>query len=64
MPVNLYVGDIVELKKQHPCKSREWEIIRIGADIKIKCLGCQHQIMMPRVKFEKNIKKIIRNTWH
>jgi hypothetical protein len=62
MPVNLYVGDIVELKKQHPCKSREWEIIRIGADIKIKCLGCQHQIMMPRVKFEKNIKKIIRNT--
>ena len=55
MPVKLHVGDIVELK-QHPCGSKKWEITRTGADIRMKCLGCQHQVMIPRVKFEKSIK--------
>jgi hypothetical protein len=61
MPVKLHVGDIVELKKQHPCGSKKWEITRTGADIRIKCLGCQHQVMIPRVKFEKSIKRIIES---
>lgn len=61
MPIKLYVGDIVELKKQHPCGSKEWEITRTGADIRIKCLGCQHQVLIPRVKFEKSIKKIVKS---
>ena len=55
------VGDIVEMKKQHPCGSKEWKVTRVGADFKIKCLGCEHQVMLPRVKFEKSVKKIIQS---
>lgn len=55
------VGDIVETKKQHPCGSKEWEITRTGADFRIKCLGCQHQVMLQRTKFEKSVKKIIKS---
>ena len=54
------VGDIVQMKKQHPCGSKEWEVTRVGADFKIKCLGCDHQVMLPRTKFEKSVKKIIK----
>lgn len=53
------VGDKVEMKKQHPCGSKVWEIIRVGADIKIKCTGCGRIVMLPRSKFEKNAKKIV-----
>lgn len=60
MPMLLNLGDIVELKKVHPCGSKEWEITRVGADFKIKCRGCNHQIMIPRAKLEKSIKKIIQ----
>lgn len=53
--------DIVEMKKEHPChKSKEWEIIRMGADIRIKCLGCGSSVLMPRVKFEKKLKKVVQ----
>jgi hypothetical protein len=55
------LGDIVETRKQHPCGSKEWEIIRVGADIKIKCLGCGRIVMLPRPKFEKSVKKIIKS---
>lgn len=55
-----YLGDIVEMKKQHPCGSNEWEVIRIGADIKIKCCNCSRIVMIPRSKFEKDVKKIIK----
>ena len=47
------------MKKQHPCGTNEWEIIRVGADIKIKCNNCQRSIMLPRVDFNKKIKKVI-----
>lgn len=53
------VGDIVELKKVHPCGSKEWEVLRKGADFKIKCLGCSRQVMLSRGDFEKRVKKII-----
>ena len=52
------VGDIVTLKKQHPCGSKEWEILRIGADFRLKCLGCGHQIMIARKLVEKNTKDL------
>ena len=52
------LGSIVVMKKQHPCGTNEWEIVRVGADIKIKCLGCGHVVMLSRYKFEKSIKKI------
>ncbi len=48
-------GDIVKLKKQHPCGSKEWEVLRTGSDLKLKCLGCGHLMMIPRSKIEKNI---------
>lgn len=56
--MNIQVGDIITMKKQHPCGSKAWEVLRIGADFKIKCLGCNHQVMLPRTKVEKNIKEI------
>jgi len=52
------VGDIVKLKKQHPCGSREWEILRVGADFRLKCTGCGHQIMIARKIVEKNTKNL------
>ena len=50
------VGDIVKLKKQHPCGSFEWEILRVGADFRLKCMGCGHQIMISRKLVEKNTR--------
>ena len=52
------VGDVVRMKKQHPCGSYDWEIIRVGADVKIKCIGCGRIVMLPRSKFQKNAKKL------
>lgn len=51
--------DIVEMKKQHPCGSNQFKIIRVGADIRIKCTGCGHSIMMPRRDFVRKMKKVI-----
>ncbi|AWW27356.1 DUF951 domain-containing protein [Acetobacterium carbinolicum] len=62
METKIYeLGDRVEMKKKHPCGSFQWEIIRMGADIKIKCLGCGHIVMLPRSKFNKQIKKVVIN---
>ncbi len=55
------IATVVSLKKGHPCGSNEWEIIRMGADIKIKCLGCNRVVMVKRQDFDKRIKKIITN---
>ncbi len=62
MPMEVQVGDIVKLKKKHPCGFYEWEVLRIGADFRLKCLGCGHQIMIARKLVEKNIKEIRKNT--
>ncbi len=51
------VGDVVKMKKQHPCGSFTWEILRVGADFRLKCTGCGHQVMMPRQKFNKCVKQ-------
>ena len=56
--MDIQVGNIVKLKKQHPCGSHEWEVLRIGADFRIKCTGCGHQIMIPRKTLEKSVKEI------
>lgn len=56
--MNINVGNIIKLKKQHPCGSYEWEVLRIGADFRLKCVGCGHQIMIARKNVEKNIKEI------
>ena len=51
------IGDIVKLKKKHPCGSHEWEVLRVGADFRLKCLGCGHQIMIARKLVEKKSEK-------
>lgn len=53
------VGSIVIMKKQHPCGTNEWEITRVGADIKIKCVHCNRTIMLPRIEFNKKLKKVL-----
>lgn len=55
--VRYEVGDIVRLKKPHPCGSDRWEIYRTGIDFGIKCLGCGHRVMIPRTKFEKSVRQ-------
>lgn len=54
------LGSVVTMKKPHPCGSNEWEITRIGVDIKIKCLNCGHTVMIPRTEFNKKMKKVIK----
>ena len=53
------LGDHVIMKKGHPCGSNNWEIVRLGADIKLKCTGCNHEIMLDRLDFEKKLRRII-----
>ena len=61
MPQYTYeVGDIVKMKKKHPCGSFEWEILRVGADFRLKCMGCGHQIMIARKLVEKNTRQITK----
>jgi hypothetical protein len=55
--VDIHVGDVLELKKEHPCGSRCWLVLRVGMDFKLRCQGCGHELMIPRSKAEKSIKK-------
>lgn len=54
------LGNIVEMKKEHPCGANEWEIIRLGADLKIKCVNCGRVVMISRIDFNKKVKKILK----
>lgn len=56
------LGDVVQMKKGHPCGSDTWEVIRLGADIKIKCTGCNRIVMLPRSKFVKDAKKVVKKS--
>ena len=58
MTTELALGDLIQTRKKHPCGSDRWKIIRTGADVKIKCLGCGHELMLPRSRVERNIRKI------
>ena len=57
--MNIKIGDILEMKKPHPCGSKTFEILRVGMDFKLRCLNCGREVMAPRKKIEKNIRKII-----
>lgn len=59
--MDIQVGDIIKLKKEHPCGSKEWEVLRVGADFRLKCRGCEHQVMISRKIVEKNIREISKN---
>lgn len=56
--LNIQVGDILTMKKEHPCGQKRWQVLRTGADLRLRCLGCGHEIMIPRFKIEKNIRSI------
>ena len=58
--MDVRVGDQLQMKEPHPCGSREFLVLRVGMDFKIRCLGCGREVMLPRLKCEKNIKKVIR----
>ena len=58
--MDIRVGDILEMKKQHPCGANTFTVLRSGADFKLKCSGCGHEVMVTRVKVEKSIKKVLR----
>ena len=59
MVVEIKLGDVVRLKKKHPCGSYEWEVVRLGADIGIKCLKCHHRILLQRSVLERRVKAIV-----
>ena len=59
--MDLHLHDYVELKKPHPCGSRRFLVLRSGMDFKIRCTGCGHEVMLPRSKAEKNIRKVFRD---
>lgn len=56
--MDIEVGDIIKLKKPHPCGSKEWKVLRSGMDFRLECQGCAHQIMLPRKQIEKNVRGI------
>ena len=58
--MDIRVGDKLRMKKPHPCGSKDWLVLRIGADFRIRCLGCGHEVMVERFKIEKNIREVAR----
>jgi hypothetical protein len=59
--VEIHLGDIVRLRKQHPCGNYEWEVVRLGADIGLICRGCGRRVLIPRGTFNKRLKTIVRS---
>ena len=60
---NIYeIGAILEFKKEHPCGSKRWKVIKTGVDYKLECLGCQRVIIVPRIELKKKVKKVIQET--
>ena len=60
--LKLVPGQTAEIKKKHPCGSSEWEILRVGADFRLKCMGCGHQVMVPRKLVEKNDRGLTKKS--
>lgn len=58
--MDIQVGDRLVMKKPHPCGSKEFAVLRVGMDFKLRCAGCGHEVMSPRLKIEKNIKEVIK----
>lgn len=58
--MDVRVGDVLELKKGHPCGGKSWQVLRVGMDFRLKCQGCGHELMISRAKAEKAIKRIVR----
>jgi hypothetical protein len=59
MVLEIHLGDVVRLKKVHPCGGYDWQVVRVGADIGIKCLKCERRILLPRSVFERRVKEFL-----
>jgi hypothetical protein len=59
MAVDIKLGDVVRFKKPHPCGGYEWRVVRLGADIGVKCLKCRHHVLLPRGVFERRVKEFV-----
>lgn len=59
MPIKFHLGDVVQTRKAHPCGSDQWEVLRTGMDIRIRCLGCGRIVLMPRRRFERAMKRFV-----
>ena len=57
--MDIHVNDVLKMKKAHPCGSQEWLVLRVGMDIRLRCAGCGHEVLAPRRKVEKSIKRVI-----
>lgn len=58
-PLDIRIGDVLELRKPHPCGDKHWSVVRVGADIGLRCHGCQHRIMLPRTQLERRVKTLV-----
>ncbi len=56
---DIQLGDVVRMRKPHPCGSYEWEVVRLGADIGIRCRGCEHRVLLPRSRFQRQVKTLV-----
>ncbi len=59
--MDIHIKDILEMKKPHPCGTSRWLVLRVGADLRLRCLGCGREVMIPRVQAEKRIRRIAKN---
>ena len=59
--MDVRVGDTLVMKKEHPCGEKRWRVLRTGADFRLRCKGCGHELMIPRHKAEKNIREVLKN---
>ena len=59
--MDIKLNDIIEMKKEHPCGNKQFLVLRVGIDFRIRCTKCEREVMVPRVKIEKNIKKVMRD---
>lgn len=59
MPIEVHLDDVVRLRKPHPCGSYEWRVVRLGAEIGLKCLGCGRRVLLPRRTFERRLKSFV-----
>lgn len=60
--MDIRLNDILVMKKNHPCGEKKWIVLRTGADFRLRCMGCGHEVMTPRIKAEKNIKQVLRES--
>ena len=57
--VDVHLGDVVRLRKEHPCGGTDWTVVRVGADIGLRCTTCQHRVLLPRSQFERRLKQFV-----